>query len=51
MDCQLEDKYYIPARVLHNWDFKQYAVSLFAYSFLVSIHKEPVFDLQVRTLE
>lgn len=39
-------RYYIPARILHNWDFKQYSVSVFAYTFLVQVHKEPVFDLQ-----
>ncbi|EGD74559.1 hypothetical protein PTSG_12367 [Salpingoeca rosetta] len=44
--CHKQDKAFIPARIVHFWDFRRYPVSKFAAEVLVSIKDLPVFDLQ-----
>ncbi|XP_046405631.1 uncharacterized protein LOC124170748 isoform X2 [Ischnura elegans] len=46
-ECQLEDEMIIPARVVHNWDFKKYPVSRSAAAFLNEIQHQPLLDLKV----
>ncbi|XP_004300905.1 PREDICTED: uncharacterized protein LOC101296672 [Fragaria vesca subsp. vesca] len=40
--CHTNEIAVIPARVLHHWDFTQYAVSQLAKSYLDSIHDQPM---------
>ncbi|XAR72616.1 hypothetical protein NMG60_11019322 [Bertholletia excelsa] len=40
--CHTNETAVLPARVLHHWDFTEYAVSQFAKSYLDSIHDQPM---------
>ncbi|XP_071442651.1 differentially expressed in FDCP 8 homolog isoform X2 [Hetaerina americana] len=46
-ECQLEDEMIIPARVIHNWDFRKYPVSCSAAAFLNEIQHQPLLDLKI----
>ncbi|EGG19945.1 RUN domain-containing protein [Cavenderia fasciculata] len=43
--CHSKKYWYIPGKILTNWDFKQYYLANFYYEFLVEMEKEPVYDL------
>ncbi|KAI6173381.1 DUF4206 domain-containing protein [Aphelenchoides besseyi] len=43
--CHQGSKARIPARILHQWNFKAYAVCDLAYNFLHEIEDQPVFDI------
>jgi hypothetical protein len=45
--CHKMDKFIIPARIVFNWDFDLYPVSVFYKTFLKEIFKEPLFDVKV----
>jgi len=45
--CHSNQTSIIPARVLFNWDFKQYKVSDRSKEFLEGIWNEPIFDVSV----
>ncbi|XP_063218820.1 pleckstrin homology domain-containing family M member 1 isoform X2 [Bacillus rossius redtenbacheri] len=46
-DCHTGEEWIIPARVIHNWDFKRYQVSRKAAAFLEEIQHHPLLDLKV----
>ncbi|KAG8240174.1 hypothetical protein J437_LFUL009464 [Ladona fulva] len=46
-ECHLDEESIIPARVIHNWDFKRYPVSCSAAAFLNEIQHQPLLDLKV----
>ena len=48
--CHRNHKSVIPAFVLHKWDFRQYPVSNFAFSFIKSISADRLFDLESLSL-
>nr|XP_042904377.1 pleckstrin homology domain-containing family M member 1 isoform X2 [Parasteatoda tepidariorum] len=45
-DCHDNEEEYVPARMIHNWDFKQYPVSKRAKVFLSRIVKDPMLDIK-----
>jgi len=45
--CHLNETFLIPARILHNWDFRNYKISHRAKYFLEEMWKEPIFDVAV----
>lgn len=45
-DCHANDKMIIPARVLHNWDFKEYPVAKRTRHFLSQVEAEPLLDIK-----
>ncbi|XP_064461197.1 pleckstrin homology domain-containing family M member 1-like [Ornithodoros turicata] len=45
-DCIGEVENVIPARIIHNWDFKRYRVSRRAKAFLGKVESEPLLDLR-----
>jgi len=44
-NCRQNDAAVIPARVLHNWDIKEYKVSKEAKVYLDMIYQQPLFDI------
>ncbi|GFU28059.1 pleckstrin homology domain-containing family M member 3 [Trichonephila clavipes] len=46
-ECHENDTEFIPARIVHNWDFKQYPVSKRAKIFISRIDKDPLLDIKV----
>ncbi|CAD5115271.1 DgyrCDS4264 [Dimorphilus gyrociliatus] len=45
-ECQGDDEYYIPSRILYNWDFNKYPVSKRNLQFIKMIEHEGVLDIQ-----
>lgn len=45
-ECHENDMYYIPAKIIHNWDFEMYPVSKHAKRFLLDIESQPLLDLK-----
>ncbi|KYQ93481.1 RUN domain-containing protein [Tieghemostelium lacteum] len=43
--CHDKSVFYVPGRIITNWDFKQHAMSKFYIEFLKEIEKDPLFDL------
>jgi len=43
--CHHKEEYYIPARIIHDWDFRKYAISNVALDYLKSNEGDPLFDL------
>lgn len=37
----------IPARIIHNWDYREYKVSQKAYNYIEEIKDHPTIDLKV----
>lgn len=50
LSCVSADKYPIPAKIVHNWDFKHYSVSKKAATFLTDYQFKPFIDFKVRFL-
>ncbi|KRT79271.1 hypothetical protein AMK59_7579, partial [Oryctes borbonicus] len=46
-DCMCETPTIIPARIIHNWDYREYRVSQRAYNYIEEIKDSPVIDLKV----
>ncbi|XP_054724381.1 pleckstrin homology domain-containing family M member 1-like [Uloborus diversus] len=46
-DCHENDEFYIPARMVHSWDFKQYPVSKRSHAFLLRMVKDPILDIKI----
>lgn len=44
--CHKNDKYVIPARIIFDWDFKPYPISVFYKQFLKEMAREPLIDIQ-----
>lgn len=42
-----KEQWVIPARIIHNWDFRQYSVSNNAANFLQQTQLYPLFDIYV----
>uniref|UniRef100_A0A6A7FWU3 Run domain Beclin-1-interacting and cysteine-rich domain-containing protein-like n=2 Tax=Hirondellea gigas TaxID=1518452 RepID=A0A6A7FWU3_9CRUS len=40
--CHMNQAHYIPAKVLHQWDAKQFTVSCFAHQLLTRLYPEPL---------
>jgi len=47
LDCHSNDESIIPARVIHNWNFRKYPVAKRNKHLLVSTETEPLFDIKV----
>lgn len=45
--CHAGAQRVIPARVMHNWDFRQYRVSSFSAHLLDNVRTQPLFDFRV----
>ncbi|XP_060515935.1 uncharacterized protein LOC132695600 [Cylas formicarius] len=45
--CMSPEKMSIPARIIHNWDFKQYPVSQKSFDYINEIKDHPVIDLKI----
>lgn len=45
-DCMREDSHVIPARMVHNWDFRKHPVSVEAKALLKKYEPEPLLDLR-----
>eukprot|EP01112_Ceratiomyxa_fruticulosa_P022857 TRINITY_DN850_c0_g1_i2.p1 TRINITY_DN850_c0_g1~~TRINITY_DN850_c0_g1_i2.p1 ORF type:complete len:1344 (-),score=342.53 TRINITY_DN850_c0_g1_i2:41-4072(-) len=43
--CHVGDSFFIPARVLHDWDHRAFPVSKHAKAFLEKSYREPLFDV------
>ncbi|KAF8792088.1 Pleckstrin homology domain-containing family [Argiope bruennichi] len=46
-ECHENDVEFIPARVVHNWDFNKYPISKRAKIFISQIEKDPLLDIKV----
>lgn len=46
-NCISPDKHPIPAKIIHNWDFKSYPVCKKAANFLINYHFKPFIDFKV----
>lgn len=46
-NCMSAESITIPARIIHNWDFKRYSVSQRAYNYIEEIKDHPTIDLKV----
>jgi hypothetical protein len=44
--CFSNEKIRIPARILHQWNFKEYSVSEFAYKFLTEYSDHPIYNVR-----
>ena len=44
--CHSNNSHVIPARIIHQWNFRKYPVSNFALEILKSMKQEPVFNIQ-----
>lgn len=47
MSCISETQITIPARIIHNWDFKTYPVSQKAFNYLNEIKDHPTIDFKI----
>lgn len=47
IDCHANEEMVIPARVLHNWDFKKYPVAKRNKNFLSLTDTEPLLDVKI----
>ena len=47
LDCHISDESIIPARVIHNWNFRKYPVAKRNKHLLVSTESEPLFDIKL----
>lgn len=47
LDCHTNDEALIPARVIHNWNFRKYPVAKRNKHLLGSIESEPLFDIKL----
>lgn len=45
-ECHENEECYIPARIIHNWDFKKYKVAKHTKTFLQLIQEEPLIDVR-----
>ena len=45
--CHDGDVSYVPAHIMHSWDFTKYPVSNFARDLLVKLNDRPVFSVTV----
>uniref|UniRef100_A0A915PM17 Phorbol-ester/DAG-type domain-containing protein n=1 Tax=Setaria digitata TaxID=48799 RepID=A0A915PM17_9BILA len=43
--CHWNDDWFIPARIVHNWDFNKYKVCRATKQLLVIIEKKPIFNI------
>ncbi|KAM3723168.1 Differentially expressed in FDCP [Dirofilaria immitis] len=43
--CHWNDEWFIPARIIHNWDFCKYKVCRAAKQLLVIIERRPIFNI------
>lgn len=50
-NCISPDKHPIPAKIIHNWDFKSYPVCKKAANFLTNYHFKPFIDFKVSRLK
>ncbi|XP_066997403.2 uncharacterized protein Plekhm1 isoform X2 [Anabrus simplex] len=46
-ECHVGDEWIIPARVIHNWDFRRYPVAKKSAAFLDEIQHHPLLDLKI----
>ncbi|GJQ73967.1 hypothetical protein Trydic_g11883 [Trypoxylus dichotomus] len=46
-DCMCETPIIIPARIIHNWDYREYRVSQRAYNYIEEIKDHPMIDLKI----
>ncbi|XP_064642692.1 uncharacterized protein LOC135497000 isoform X2 [Lineus longissimus] len=46
LECHDNDEYYIPSRIVHNWDFRKHKVSKDNKCFLIQVQEEPVLNLR-----
>ncbi|XP_049804747.1 run domain Beclin-1-interacting and cysteine-rich domain-containing protein isoform X1 [Schistocerca nitens] len=46
-ECHVGEEWIIPARVIHNWDFRRYPVSVKSAAFLADVQHHPLLDLKV----
>lgn len=46
-NCMSVELVAIPARIIHNWDFKRYPVSQRAYNYIEEVKDHPTIDLKV----
>lgn len=44
-ECHVDDEHVIPARVIHNWDFRKHRVARHTKLFLLQIEEEPLFNV------
>lgn len=44
--CHWNNTTYIPARIIHNWDIREYPVSRYFYHYLNLLRKKPIFYLK-----
>ncbi|CAG2109896.1 unnamed protein product [Medioppia subpectinata] len=47
LDCHANDESIIPARVIHNWNFRKYPVAKRNKHLLISTETEPLFDIKI----
>lgn len=47
LDCHSNDESLIPARIIHNWNFRKYPVAKRNKHLLVSTESEPLFDIKI----
>jgi len=45
-ECHVGQEWVIPARVIHNWDFRRYPVARRSAAFLEEIQHRPLLDLK-----
>lgn len=45
-ECHENDEYYIPARIVHNWDFRKHKVSKKSLEFLQEVEEQPHIDIE-----
>ena len=45
-ECHENNEYYIPAKILHNWDFEKYAVSQHNLTLLKQMEDSHLVDVQ-----
>jgi len=45
-ECHIGQEWVIPARVIHNWDFRRYPVARRSAAFLEGIQHDPLLDLK-----
>lgn len=46
-ECHVGEEWIIPARIIHNWDFRRYPVSRKSAAFLDEVQHHPLLDLKV----
>ncbi|XP_055693532.1 pleckstrin homology domain-containing family M member 1 [Lutzomyia longipalpis] len=45
--CMSQDLHVIPAKVIHNWDFRRFPVSQKASKFLFEFQQQPIIDMKI----